>query len=114
MPTDILPARSRRLTLRQTGTLIALLVRVRFLNWRMDRASARLSDREDAADSATLLAGAREWVALHIRIAKLFQMPVPSNVAELRDLFGEPGGSGLTEPPGRQIPTADRGSAQAS
>lgn len=114
MPTDLHPVRSRRLTWSQTGTLLGLLAQVRFLNWRMERASARLSDREDAADSATLLAGAREWVALHIRIADLFDMPVPPNVAELRDLFGEPGGSGSTEPPGRHIPTADRGSAQAS
>lgn len=112
MPVTLQPARSRRLTWRQTGTLVGLLVRVRFLNWRMERASARLSDREDAADSATLLAGAREWVALHIEIAKLFQTPLPPNVAELRDLFGqEPGGSGSTEPAGRHIPTALRGSA---
>ncbi|HEV2542917.1 MAG TPA: hypothetical protein VGU70_09200 [Methylobacterium sp.] len=99
MPTEIQPRRSRRLSWRQTATLTGLLVQVRILNWRMTRASARLSEREDAADSATLLAGAREWVRLHIRIAKLFNMPVPENVAELRDLFGEPGGPTPAEPP---------------
>lgn len=113
MPTDIRPARSRRLTWRQTGTLLGLLVRVRFLNWRMERASARLSDREDAADSAALLAGARQWVALHTRLADLFEMPLPENVRELRDLFGEPGGSGSSEPPGLHTPTANRSSAEA-
>lgn len=107
MPTEIQPRRSRRLSWRQTATLAGLLVRVRILNWRMERASARLTDRDDAADSATLLAGAREWVRLHIRLAKLFDMPVPESVAELRDLFGEPGGSGSREPPGRHITTAD-------
>lgn len=114
MPTEIRPARSRRLTWRQTCTLVALLAQVRFLNWRMERASARLSDREDAADSATLLAGAREWVALHVRIADLFDMPVPPNVAELRDLFSGPlpGGPTSAAPPSAahpdRTPTAPR------
>lgn len=112
MPTTLQPSRPRRLTWRQSAALVGLLVQVRFLISRMERISARLSEREDAADSAALLAGARVWVALHIRIAKLFQMPLPPNVAELRDLFGQgPGGSDDPEPPGRHIPTALRGSA---
>lgn len=77
MPTEIQPHRSRRLSWRQATSLMGLLVRGRILNWRMTRADARLSDREDAADSATLLVGAREWVRLHIRLAKLFDMLCP-------------------------------------
>lgn len=109
MPTEIRPARSRRLTWRQTAAVVGLLVRVRVLNWRMTRVSARLSDREDAADSATLLAGAREWVRLHIRLATLFDMPVPENVAELRDMFGEAGDPTPAEPPSAAHP--DRAAA---
>lgn len=103
MPTDLRPSRSRRVSWRQTAALVGLLMQVRILNWRMERASARLSDREDAADNATLLAGAREWVALHTRLANLFGTPLPDNVAELRDLFSRPlaGGSTLVTPPPR-------------
>ncbi|MDV2987657.1 UNVERIFIED_CONTAM: hypothetical protein Q9R58_25455 [Methylobacteriaceae bacterium AG10] len=109
MPTEIQPCRSRRLSCRQAAALTGLLVRVRILNWRMTRASARLSDREDAADSATLLADAHEWGRLHLRIAALFDMPVSENVAELRDLFGEPGASTTAKPPSAAHP--DRAAA---
>jgi hypothetical protein len=110
MPTELHSRRPFRLTVRQHGTAVVLLMRVRFLNWHMERVSARLSEQKGIADSAALLVGARKWVELHTRLADLFGLPLPESVAELRDLFLRPqsDGSTLIEPPGVPNPTAPR------
>lgn len=107
MPTEIQPRSSRRLSRVQAVVLMGLLVRARILDWRLTRTAARLAKRESEADSATLLAGAREWVRLHVRVAGMLDAPLPPHVVELREMFGEPDGPSLPRPPGRHITTAD-------
>ncbi|MCP1551669.1 MULTISPECIES: hypothetical protein [Methylorubrum] len=101
MPTDLLPARSRRLSWRQTVALMWLLARAWRLHRQMENTAGRLSVREDEADSAALLKSARRWVAIQDRIATLLNAEPPEHVAELREMFARPLLSGPTpvEPP---------------
>lgn len=107
MPTEIRPRRVRRLSRGQVVVLVGLFVRGRILDWRLTRTAARLAKRESEADSAALLAGAREWVRLHVRVAGMLDAPLPPHVVELREMFGEPGGPVSSQPSGRHITTAD-------
>lgn len=106
MPTEIRPARGRHLSLRQAATLMWLLTRAQSLYRQMESTAARLSVRENEADDAALLKGARRWVAIHDRIAALFGTEPPEHVAELRQMFARPLLSGPTsaEPPSNAHP----------
>ena len=107
MPTDLRPARARRLSWRDMGRLLGLLALVRFEHWRMARASVRFALHGRSADCEALAAYSARWVDLHTRIARMFDAPVPARVAEIGALVAEPGGPSSSEPPGGHIPTAD-------
>ncbi len=114
MPVALQPRRGRRLSWRDMGKLLGLLALVRIEHWRMAQASNRFARYGRPADCEALAAYSARWVDLHTRIARVFEAPVPANVAEVGALVSEPGGPGSSEPPGRHITTADRGSAEVS
>ncbi len=83
MPTA-LPYRApqvRRLSWRETVRFLALVARVRWLDWRLHAAS-----RHDGSDEAgdRLLALAQRWLAIHAAIGALLGIPEPSHVARVR------------------------------